>query len=248
MHRFLKNNPKLESEKQKLSQLQGKAKLQYIWDYYKLPILVACVIFYILGYTLYGHFSEKEILLSAAFVNVAPGEELTEQLSNGFLDAQDVSSEKNEVRLYTGLYLTDDENDPNSQYVYASRIKILGTIDSEGLDVVFMNQEAFDSFAQNGYLYNMEELLSQTDAALYRELSPFLCTNTEILEDNADEVAFDDSIAYSAKTEEYPMALKVSKSPLIQKAKMNGDIYLGIVGNTPHLETSIEYIRYLWDM
>ena len=56
MHRFLKNNPKLESEKQKLSQLQGKAKLQYIWDYYKLPILVACVILYILGYTLYGHF------------------------------------------------------------------------------------------------------------------------------------------------------------------------------------------------
>lgn len=248
MHKFFKHNSKRDLERQKIRQLHGKAKIQYIWDYYKLPLLIACILLYILGYVLYGQFTKKETILYTAFVNVAPGEALTEQLGNGFLDKQNLNANKHEVCLYTGLYLTDDADDPNSEYAYASRIKILGAIDSEQLDVVLMNKEAFDAFAQNGYLCNLEELLLEMDPKLYQKLNSFLCTNTVILEDNADELLFDDSIAYSARTEEYPMALKVSKSPLLQKAEMNGDIYLGIIANSTHLKNSISYICYLWNI
>lgn len=95
----------------RISSLPGtKAKIRYIWDYYKLPIIFVCIVIYIIGYILYGHLTEKNQILSAAFVNFVPDEELSEQLGNGFLDAQKINDSRNEVRLYKGLYLTDNEN------------------------------------------------------------------------------------------------------------------------------------------
>ena len=80
----------------RISSLPGtKAKIRYIWDYYKLPIIFVCIVIYIIGYILYGHFTEKNQILSAAFVNFVPDEELSEQLGNGFLDAQKINDSRN---------------------------------------------------------------------------------------------------------------------------------------------------------
>ena len=242
----LKNKSDFPEKKHIFNQLHGKAKLRYIWDYYKFPLVILCIVLYVIGYTIYGHCTQKTTILSVAFVNVAPGEALTEQLGHGFLTAQQINSGKNEVRLYTGLYLTDNEDDPNHEYTYASRMKILGAIDGEALDVVLMNKEAFDAFSQNGYLCDLEKLLSQKGNELYQELSPFLQTNTVILKDNSIDLYFDDSIAYSAQTEEYPMGLDISQFPCIKDAHLNGTIYLGVIANSPHAAEGVEYVRYLY--
>lgn len=242
-----KNNLELHKEKLKFKHLHEKAKILYIWDYYKFPIVILCIVIYILGFTIYRNFTQKSVLLSAALVNVAPDDSLMEQLRNGYITTQDIDSSQYEVRLYTGLYLTNNENDPNHEYTYASRMKILGAIDSEALDIVFMNKEAFDAFAQNGYLCNLDELLSKTDEKLYQKLSKYLQTNMVILEDNSMDLYFDDSITYSAKTEEYPMALDISQFPCIKNANMNGNIYLGIITNSPHISESVNYIDYLFE-
>ena len=242
----LKNKSDFPEKKHVFNQLHGKAKLRYIWDYYKFPLVILCIVLYVIGYTIYGHYTQKTTILSVAFVNVAPSEALTEQLGNGFLTAQQINSKKNEVRLYTGLYLTDNEDDPNHEYTYASRMKILGAIDGEALDVVLMNKEAFDAFSQNGYLCDLKVLLSQNDNELYQELSPFLQTNTVILKDNSIDMLFDDSITYSAQTEEYPMGLDISQFSCIKDAHLNGTIYLGVIANSPHAAEGVEYVRYLY--
>lgn len=241
----LKKDSELHKEKLKFSQLDGKAKIQYIWDYYKFPIIILCIVIYVIGFNIYRHCTQKTTILSAALVNVSPDASLTEQLGNGYITSLDMDPDKNEVLFYTGLYLTDNKNDPNHEYTYASRMKILGAIESHALDVVFMNKEAFDAFAQNGYLCNLDELLSKTDDKLYQKLSGFLETNTVILEDNSMDVYLDDSITYSAKTEEYPMALDISQFPCIKNANMNGKIYLGIIINSPHISEAVNYIDYL---
>ena len=109
-----------------------------------------------------------------------------------------------------------------------------------------MNKEAFDAFAQNGYLYNMEQLLSKTDEKSYQSLSKYLQTNTVILEDNTIDLYLDDSVTYKAKTEEYPMGLDISDSPYIKNANMSGTIYLGVIANSPHQSEAVNYINYLF--
>ncbi len=40
-----------------LRTLKGRAKLQYIWDYYKLPLALFGILLYVLIYILYQHFT-----------------------------------------------------------------------------------------------------------------------------------------------------------------------------------------------
>lgn len=203
-------------ERKKISQLGSAEKLQYIWDYYKFPLVILCVFIYIAGYIIYGHLSHKDVPLYTAFVNVVSGETLTDKLSVEFLKAQNIDTSKNELYLYTNLYLTDDENNPYHEYTYASRMKILAAIDGEQLDVVLMNKEAFDAFSQSGYLCNLKELLS-----------------------------LDSSTPYVSVTDEYPTGIDVSNAPLIQQAGFQDTVYLGIISNSPRKEMAIEYVQYL---
>ena len=233
-----------------MQNLRGKAKLQfflqYLWDYYKLPLAAAAIALYIALYAVYGHFTHKDTVLYTALVNVAVGETLTEELSSRFLTAQNLNTNANTFRLYSGLYLTDDENSIYHEYTYASRLKILASIDAEQLDVALMNKEAFDAFSQNGYLYNLDKLLAEEVPALHQQLAPYFVTNTVILEDNSEDLLLDSSAVYHAETEDYPMGLDLSASPLIQKAGFQETVYLGIIKNSPRMHTVFDYLEYLF--
>lgn len=233
-------------EKENFKGLHGLKKIQYIWDYYKLPLIVSCIALYIIGYFLYGHFTHKEAILYTALVNISASEALTAQLSTDFLDYLDEDTSKRTVQLYQGLYLTDDEKNPYHEYTYASRMKILASIDNEQLDIVLMNKEAFDAFSQNGYLCNLEELLRSSDSDLYTAIKPYLVTNITILEDNSMDMQFDSSISYQAMTEEYTMGLDLSQAFFIRQAGFEDTLYLGIIENSTRKDTTVSYIRYLF--
>lgn len=235
-----------ESERKKLRELHGTQKLQYIWDYYKLPMALCGILLYIIAYTIYGKATHKDIVLYTALVNVNAGEDLTQDLSSRFLEAEQINPSENKLHLYSGLYLTDDESNAYHEYTYASRMKILAAIDAGQIDVVLMNQEAFDAFSQNGYLCDLEKLLSEENPELYEEIKGDLITNTSILEDNSIDLYFDDSIAYTAKTEEYVMGLELSGSPLISAAGFEEPVYLGILANSPRKEAAVTYLQYLY--
>lgn len=226
------------------STLKGKAKIQYIWDYYKVELAVICILLYIAGYSIYGHITHKDTVLYTGLVNVVPGEALTRQLSENFLAYMDIDTSKNSFMLYSGWFLTDDSSSEYYQYAYASKMKVLASIDAQQLDVVLMNREAFDAFAQNGFLYDLDEfLLSSPD--LRKAAEPYLESNIEILEDNAQELTYDPSLEYVSQTREYPMAVNLSQTGLVGSAGFGEDVYLGIIANTPREEMAAKYLRYL---
>lgn len=236
---------KKKNEKTAWDSLNGRQKLRQIWDYYKLPIAVACILLYIVGYRVYRNVTYHEPALYAGFINFAPGEKMKETLSKAL--------PQEEIKLYEGLYLTDDTTSEHFQYAYASQLKILAAIDAQQLDIVLLDKDAFDAFSQNGYLYDLEEFLSENDTGTDSSvlpgdlLQPYLVENLEILEDNADELAFDDSIPYESQTRTYSMGIDLSLgSPLFQNASLSGRVYLGILANTPRKEAVAEYLRYLF--
>lgn len=234
------------TEKEKWNSLNFRGKLQYIFDYYKLPIILILLLLYIAGYSIYRHSTQKEFLLHAALINVAPSEKVLRQLSDEFMEYTNADTDKYAFQLHTGWYLTDDASSEYLEYTSATQTKILASIANEQLDLVFMNQEAFDAFSQNGYLYNLEELLQTADPGLYQKLLPYLVTNIEILEDNAQDVYFDYSVAYTSTTTEYPMGIDLSEAAIIKKARFEDTFYLGIIKNTPRVEEALQYLEYLY--
>lgn len=239
-------NPAAFLRDENLRTLHGRKKVQYIWDYYKLPLAVLCIVLYAAGYMLYGRITHKDTVLYAALVNVAAGEDLTQELTGDFLDYLNLNPSKNELELYTGLYLTDNETNQYHEYTYASRMKIQAAIDGELMDVVLMNREAFDAFSQSGYLYDLKELLCREDPGLYDLVSSQLEKNIVILEDNAMDMLFDDSLTYSAKTKEAFYGIDLSRTKLIWQAGFSEPVYLGIVANCPRIDSALDYLRYLY--
>lgn len=229
-----------------LKGLKGKKKIQYIWDYYKFPLVILVILLYIFVYILYNHFSYKNTVLYTALVNVNIGDNLTKELSDDFLDYINLNPSKNKLELYTGLYLTDDEQNLYHSYTYASRIKILAVINGELLDIVLMNKEAFDAFSQNGYLCDLDAFLSQADATLYHTVKSNLVTNINILEDNSIERQLDSSIPYHAITEEHYYGIDLSSTNRICEAGFEEPVYFGIIANSPRKDHAIVYLRYLY--
>ena len=237
---------KIRQEQTPLRDLHGAKKIQYIWDYYKLLLVILGIFLYVIIYILYRHLTYKDTILYTALVNVYTSETLTEQLETSFLEVSDIDTSKNKLHIYSGLYLTDDENNAYHEYTYASRMKILASIDGELLDVVLMNKEAFDAFSQNGYLCDIDELISEENADFYDIIKPFIVNNIYIEEDNSFELIFDSSIQYSAVTEEYPMGLDMSQALLFKQAGFEEPVYFGVIANSPRKDTAVAYLQYLF--
>lgn len=237
-------SPESFTEKEKWNSMNSAKRMQYIWDYYKLPVIVICILIYSIGCMTYKHYTRKAPVLYTSLINVAASESLTQQLSDGYLGYIGADTHKTSCTLYTGWYLTGNAASEYFEYTYATRMKVLASIDGEQLDVVLMNREAFDAFAQSGYLTNLERLLGEYPD-LYESAKPYLTVNLEILEDNSSDLLLDSSLEYESTTAEYPMAVDLSKLGLLKDAGFQDSVYFGIIRNSPRMEAAAEYLRYL---
>ena len=219
-------------------------KADYIFTYYRLPIVVGLVLLYFVGYTVYRQVTKKDVVLYTALMNISVGEDFESQLNEEFISAAGGETKKTEVYLYRGIYLSDNPTAENHQYAYASKLKLLASIEAKRLDVVLMNQEAYDIYSRNGYLLDLHDLLTPNDSQ-YRLLEPYLTANTVIIEDNSIELALHEASRYKAVTEEVTNGLEVSTFPIFQEAGFPDSVYLGVIANSPRFPAVIQYIDYL---
>lgn len=139
--------------------MDARQKADYIFAYYKAPILLGVILIAVLCSAIHRQLTRKEPVLYAALVNVSVGEALGDTLTAQFLEASGADARRQEVYLYRDLYLSDDASVVNHEYAYASRLKLLGAINAKRLDVVLMNREGYDILSQSGYLLDLTEPL-----------------------------------------------------------------------------------------
>ncbi len=215
-------------------------KAEYIFAYYKLPIVLVLIAVVFAGSVVHRALTEKEAVLYVAYANVAVDEKLDRYLTSDFLANQGIETRKHEVYCYRDLYLAQEATTGNHQYAYASKLKTLASVDAEQLDVVLMNREAYDVLSHSGYLLDLDEL-----SGLPSELVPLLETNDLIVEDNQIEVDLGEADTYEAVTERHVNAINASTLAPFAQAHLSDDVYLGIIANTPRLDTVMAYLTYL---
>ena len=219
-------------------------KVDYIYTYFRLPIVVSLVILYFICSTVYRQVTKKDVVLYSALMNISVGEDLESRLGEGFISAGGGNPKKAEVYIYRGIYTSNNPSAENHEYWYASRLKMMAAIEAKQLDVVLMNKESYDVYSQNGYLLELDSLLSQNDS-LYRLVEPYLTANTVIIEDNSVEYALNKTHRYEAVTEEVTNGLDVSEFPVFQEAGFPDSVYLGVIANSPRFPAVMQYIAYL---
>lgn len=220
-------------------------KLDYIWSYYKFPVIMAIILIYIMIYAGYRHFSRKETALYIACVNISTSENTESALFDGFLDFAGIDRKKNKIYIYQALYLSDNPTLANHEYAYASRLKLLAAANAGQLDVFLMNREAYNILSESGYLLELPPILEQENPKFLEQLRPFLIENNIILTDNAIERDLNETDEYYAVTKREINAAEISDFPVLREIDFTDEIFLGIAPNSPRLANAMEYINYL---
>ena len=71
--------------------LSNKAKVQYIWDYYRLHIIVGVAAVLIIGSVIHHFVTYREPLLNVIMINTSSGEATSSDGFNEFLDLMDMT-------------------------------------------------------------------------------------------------------------------------------------------------------------
>ena len=211
-------------------------KAEYIFAYYKLPLVIALVALVALGSFAARALTHKEARLYVAFANVVPPPEVEASLTSGYLASVNADTQRTEVLCYHELYLSREANTPDHQYAYASRLKVMAAAEGQQLDAALMNQEAYDILSAEGYLLDLSQMFAGAEA---------LRSNRVVLASNQVEVDLSEANTLEEQAVEQANALEVTKSPLLQGFSGDERIYLGVIANSPRKDEAIAYLAYV---
>lgn len=224
-------------------QLPLRQKLGHIWLYHKWPILLSLTAVLVLGSVIYRVLTRKEPVLYLALVNVAVGSELEQPLTEGFLEAAGFDPARQALQLYPDLYLARETDEQTHRSAYATRIKLMASVEQQQLDLILMSGESYGILSSQGYLLPVAELLEQAPE-LTDALAPLITENEVTLEDNDIEYQLGEAAEHRVVTETVANGLRLDPLPFFA-ARFEEPLYLGIVANTPRRGVCLDFLRYL---
>ena len=213
-------------------------KAEYIFAYYKLPLVLAVIALVAVGSVLPQRLTTKDALLYVGMANVSVNEEAERVLTSDYVEATGRNTRDQEVYLYRDLYLSDAEETLDHQYSYASRLKLLATIDAQQLDVIIMSRQSYDLLSHSDYLMDLSGVSGIPDTLIGR-----LESNDVIIEDNDLELKLGEAQSYEATTKQATNAIDISGLGPFQD--FSDDVYLGFIGNTPRLDEALSYLEHI---
>ena len=99
--------------------LTPKKKLQFIWDYYKIHIIITAVIICTIFSIIKTVRNNTSYDLYVAYINMTVNDSLTDSI-------QSISNLN--IDSYTNLLITEDPQGENLEYAYASSMKVMSAI------------------------------------------------------------------------------------------------------------------------
>lgn len=167
---------KIKQEQDKLSKMNTKAKVSYIWDYYKVPIIVIIAVTAIiisLVSTIYTNSQKETILEAAVFDNIGNGD-MDDKLLEGFREYAKLES-KNQIVNLDSTYVIDDSGQGNPQQVMMSRQKFMAVTAAGEIDLTISKESVVKEYANLGAYEDLKNLLPEDmwqqieDKAVYME-------------------------------------------------------------------------------
>lgn len=208
----------LQSEKEKLRGLNRRQRLQYFWDYYKLPIGAVLLAAAMLIYTLCYNAGPGKIDLNAVLVNAREGD------STLFSQALQAGGWKSpQVRVDTTLTYTNaaelaEEDVATIQVLFAQ-------FTMGDMDLFAANPEVFQRYTDQDGFENLGLLLPQ-----------------QLQQDHPERL-----IRYTTEDgqEKIGGILLESGSPLHTGGYYSGPAAVGIVSRCEHLDEALAVIEFL---
>ena len=244
-----------------MKELSFKNKLVFIWDYYKIPVLVALVVFFLIGSFIYEQSTSKEAVLQGIFINsFSSSEQTPEHILEDFLKAQEVDTQKYYADCRTNIYYEaanreEGQNGSSPALSNAEALQLIAAQSGAGmLDYIVGPHDVILELAYKGHFTDLSEVLSPEQ---YKKLQPyFLYLDQDVIDalreadDNWDfdaDIPIPTSNAAEDLNTPVPFMIDLSQcEALVAAYGSNPDtLCIGIVKNTPNRDMVLLLIDYL---
>ena len=152
-----KNKPPLDSEisvKEKYKSLSGKKKLEFIYDYYKFPIIGTLLAIIIIGYMAYSFATKQDIYCNITYygstVNSENFNQIKDKLNENILGNDKRSSIFTDTMLIN--FNSNYGDDPTTTQAFAVRLA------ANEIDILLAEKNNFEYFAANNMLLDLNSL------------------------------------------------------------------------------------------
>ena len=152
-----KNKPPLDSEisvKEKYKSLSGKKKLEFIYDYYKFPIIGTLLAIIIIGYMAYSFATKQDIYCNITYygstVNSENFNHIKDKLNENILGNDKRSSIFTDTMLIN--FNSNYGDDPTTTQAFAVRLA------ANEIDILLAEKNNFEYFAANNMLLDLNSL------------------------------------------------------------------------------------------
>ena len=145
----------------KLSEMDKKDVPGYIWDYYKIPIILGVALLVGVIWFVHGQLTKKEDVLNVATANCYSLELYEpESLFTGFMEQEGFDPKTQEVVLNTSLSYS--ENDTGNPY---GMMTLVTVVNSNTIDVMFVDDTLFEELGHNAAFKPVDEYLTDEEIA-----------------------------------------------------------------------------------
>ena len=221
---------RLHEEAAKLKEMSFKDKFWYIWEYYKFPIIGVIIAVFLVGSIGSAMYNNRfDTALSCAVLNSRyDSDALTvDQYFNEGFRAFIGLDENTKIDVDYSMAPTFDESAMN-EYSYAELAKLTAMISSKGLDVMIGRPDVIDHYGEMDGFLNLEEALPPD---LYEQVKDYLypVTNAETGQESFCGLRLEDT-SFGEKTG------LILDNPV-----------LTVMSNSPHTDTAIQLIRYIFE-
>ena len=154
-------------QKTPFKELTFSQKIQYIWDYYKIPIFL--VIIGIIAVTTFicGRLAQKNTVLSVLCVNAenSTTEDNGADIFNDFLTDNGYDLSKDEIALNKNICVDVDK----SGLDYQNMAVLTAYFASNEYDICFMDDKTFDYYAKNVCFEDISKYLDKAVLEKYKD-------------------------------------------------------------------------------
>jgi hypothetical protein len=210
-------------KKSYFKELSGKAKVQYIWDYYKWRIIIPIILIIVVVYLIHNYISYKEPTLNVTMINSTADDIYDTSMFDGFLDEYGYDAVRNPVSL-NAIYQFPD--DGSYDYTSAQALRALNiVIYAGGQDLFFGTGSVYTDFSDDGVLCDLSEILSD-----------------ELMAEYSDDFIYSTA---GDTVDAYPCAVELKDNKWLSESGCYDSCYLGVFASADHPEAAAEFMDYV---
>lgn len=238
-----------------LKALQGKERLQHLFQYYRWRILAVLLCLVVLVSAVVNAVTKKDIVLSGILLNYAA--EVPEgglsKLTDDFFAQQAINGKENTIEFITSLsYLQDNAEFATDSYMAVENLT--ARISGKLLDFVVCDRYSMENLAYSEFFADLSTVLTEEQLEaygphlLYMDMA-FLDKIKDIVENKNydEEIKVPDSTKPETMERPVPVFINISGSSYANALYPNGkeDIVLAIAINVPHPELIRDFVDFL---